>query len=73
MHKHDYDMAPRIEKLMVAERVLGLVAAMGARFLEKNEDEWIGISLQRCMQKTSQALRERKWVAGVSAPSSAGN
>ena len=60
-YKSLYQESPRHLKHKVAERVLDEIAAMGGRFLEQQPDKrFLVVSKQRRMEKTCQALREKK-------------
>lgn len=57
--KYDYNLArDKMEKGVIAERVIGWVKEIGGRFLSKENGMWIEIDHQRELAKTAQALRE---------------
>jgi hypothetical protein len=61
-HKEAYKEAVRNEKSRVAEDVIAEIESMGGRFVEPSDkDSYIVISYNRAMEKTSQALREKKF------------
>jgi hypothetical protein len=57
--KYDYNLArDKMEKGVIAERVIGWVKERGGSFLSKENGMWVEIDHQRELAKTAQALRE---------------
>jgi len=64
-YKPLYQQSPRHVKHKVAERVLQEIVALGGRFLEQQPDKsFLVVSKRRQMEKTCQALREKKKSSG---------
>jgi len=63
--KDEYYKSYRSEKVMVAKEVVDIVKKRGGRFLERKGDgSWGEVTNLKVLEKTCQALREKKWFAG---------
>jgi len=57
-HQAEYLGARKKDKAIIARNIVAIVQANGGRFLKKEGNDWEVVEDKRCVEKTSQALRE---------------
>ncbi|GKY94571.1 hypothetical protein MPSEU_000422700 [Mayamaea pseudoterrestris] len=62
-NREKYLVAPRHEKVTIADQVIHQIHSIGGRFLKEQDDGpegWYEVELERAVEKTCQALREKE-------------
>lgn len=59
-HQTDYLQARKLKKVDISRQIVSIVLGRGGRFLKRDSknEEWVPVTLERAISKTSQALRE---------------
>jgi len=64
-NKAQYVTLTKKQKMLLARQIVAVVHESGGKFLSREQGKWVHVGLPRSLEKTSQALRERKGISNV--------